>query len=147
MAWNPLTKLKETFGKTSRSEGQGAPPAKAASTAQVAEALKDAPPADLKELEKKGMLGQFFRHWKNPAFLKQLKTLAGRMQADGVNVKDSAAVKKWVEEHKKEIEAGRFEAPQEAAALPTFHKEGPGVGRNDPCSCGSGKKYKKCCGR
>jgi len=23
----------------------------------------------------------------------------------------------------------------------------PGVGRNDPCPCGSGKKYKKCCGR
>ena len=22
----------------------------------------------------------------------------------------------------------------------------PGVGRNDPCPCGSGKKYKKCCG-
>jgi SEC-C motif domain protein len=21
------------------------------------------------------------------------------------------------------------------------------IGRNDPCSCGSGKKYKKCCGR
>ena len=21
------------------------------------------------------------------------------------------------------------------------------VGRNDPCSCGSGKKYKKCCGK
>ncbi|MBQ4354625.1 MAG: SEC-C domain-containing protein, partial [Clostridia bacterium] len=20
------------------------------------------------------------------------------------------------------------------------------VGRNDPCPCGSGKKYKKCCG-
>ena len=25
--------------------------------------------------------------------------------------------------------------------------EGPRVGRNDPCPCGSGKKYKKCCGR
>ena len=24
---------------------------------------------------------------------------------------------------------------------------GPKVGRNDPCPCGSGKKYKKCCGR
>ena len=24
---------------------------------------------------------------------------------------------------------------------------GPRVGRNDPCPCGSGKKYKKCCGR
>lgn len=23
---------------------------------------------------------------------------------------------------------------------------GPKVGRNDPCTCGSGKKYKKCCG-
>ncbi len=30
-----------------------------------------------------------------------------------------------------------------------YHKkEGePKVGRNDPCPCGSGKKYKKCCGR
>ncbi len=25
--------------------------------------------------------------------------------------------------------------------------EGPKVGRNEPCSCGSGKKFKKCCGR
>ncbi|HNI57821.1 MAG TPA: SEC-C metal-binding domain-containing protein [Elusimicrobiota bacterium] len=21
------------------------------------------------------------------------------------------------------------------------------IGRNDPCPCGSGKKYKKCCGK
>lgn len=26
-----------------------------------------------------------------------------------------------------------------------FRHEGPKVGRNDPCPCGSGKKYKKCC--
>ena len=24
---------------------------------------------------------------------------------------------------------------------------GEKVGRNDPCPCGSGKKYKKCCGK
>jgi preprotein translocase subunit SecA len=24
--------------------------------------------------------------------------------------------------------------------------KGDKVGRNDPCPCGSGKKYKKCCG-
>ncbi len=24
-------------------------------------------------------------------------------------------------------------------------REGPKLGRNDPCSCGSGKKFKKCC--
>ena len=27
------------------------------------------------------------------------------------------------------------------------HYDGPKVGRNDPCPCGSGKKFKKCCGR
>jgi uncharacterized protein YecA (UPF0149 family) len=25
-------------------------------------------------------------------------------------------------------------------------KTGKKIGRNDPCPCGSGKKYKKCCG-
>jgi preprotein translocase subunit SecA len=28
----------------------------------------------------------------------------------------------------------------------TVVREGEKVGRNDPCPCGSGKKYKKCCG-
>ncbi len=28
----------------------------------------------------------------------------------------------------------------------TFRRTEPKVGRNDPCSCGSGKKFKKCCG-
>ena len=28
-----------------------------------------------------------------------------------------------------------------------FRRETPKVGRNDPCPCGSGKKYKKCCGK
>lgn len=27
------------------------------------------------------------------------------------------------------------------------HHNKPKVGRNEPCPCGSGKKYKKCCGR
>ena len=28
-----------------------------------------------------------------------------------------------------------------------YRREEPKIGRNDPCCCGSGKKYKKCCGR
>lgn len=33
------------------------------------------------------------------------------------------------------------------ALRPTaYRRPGPKVGRNDPCPCGSGKKYKKCCG-
>ena len=35
---------------------------------------------------------------------------------------------------------------KDLAAPPARH-EGPRVGRNDPCPCGSGKKHKKCCGK
>lgn len=34
----------------------------------------------------------------------------------------------------------------EQVAGPPVRRETPKIGRNDPCSCGSGKKYKKCCG-
>jgi len=60
-------------------------------------------------------------------------------------------------------EVSRFEKPEEQAAIEPAHRFGPPqpvstapsikphpkvkVGRNDPCPCGSGKKYKKCCGR
>ena len=36
---------------------------------------------------------------------------------------------------------------EEAPVQITFHREMPKVGRNDLCPCGSGKKYKKCCGQ
>ena len=35
----------------------------------------------------------------------------------------------------------------EQARVETYKREEPKVGRNDPCPCGSGKKYKKCCGK
>src|ERR1700751_3202837 len=31
--------------------------------------------------------------------------------------------------------------------IPAVRRETPKVGRNDPCPCGSGKKFKNCCGR
>ena len=37
-------------------------------------------------------------------------------------------------------------AKEDAAEQP-FVRDGRKVGRNDPCSCGSGKKYKQCCGK
>ena len=36
--------------------------------------------------------------------------------------------------------------PQQGSAQP-FVREGPKLGRNDPCWCGSGKKYKQCHGK
>jgi preprotein translocase subunit SecA len=44
----------------------------------------------------------------------------------------------------------RAAAPREASGgtddVQTVRRQGPKVGRNDPCPCGSGKKYKKCHG-
>ena len=34
----------------------------------------------------------------------------------------------------------------QAMRVETVRRDGPKVGRNDPCTCGSGKKYKLCCG-
>ncbi|MCD4701561.1 MAG: preprotein translocase subunit SecA [Candidatus Aegiribacteria sp.] len=43
--------------------------------------------------------------------------------------------------------AGSVQEPQRRGGKPvTIVRENPKVGRNDPCPCGSGKKYKKCCG-
>ncbi|OGR95978.1 MAG: hypothetical protein A2V88_17175 [Elusimicrobia bacterium RBG_16_66_12] len=93
-----------------------------------------------------GMMGAFLRKWKDPAFVKQLRVLASHMQKDGVDVKDMNAVKAWLEKNKERVEKGDFE---EVASKPgeTFVKTGPEIGRNDPCHCGSGKKFKKCHGR
>ncbi len=39
------------------------------------------------------------------------------------------------------------QASQAGTRARTVQRKQPKVGRNDPCPCGSGKKYKKCCGK
>ena len=49
-----------------------------------------------------------------------------------------------------DVFASMMSRPGAAAAMNRMampHAPSPTVGRNDPCPCGSGKKYKKCCGR
>ena len=104
------------------------------------------PPGLADDPKAQGMMGAFYRKWKDPAFLKQLRTLAAHMQREGVDIKDMKAVQAWIEKNKDRIEKG--ELNEEPAGKPgeTFVKTGPEVGRNDPCHCGSGKKFKKCHG-
>ena len=80
---------------------------------------------------------------------------------------EPAPVEDAVEEGNAPAEAPQQEAPKAKPTLSLRHKENddlaysgsqttdagnqpakakPRVGRNDPCPCGSGKKYKKCCG-
>ena len=46
----------------------------------------------------------------------------------------------------KEADGWKFEDGELVGEKPTTREE-PKIGRNDPCPCGSGKKYKKCCGK
>ncbi len=46
----------------------------------------------------------------------------------------------------KESDGWKFEDGELVGETPIVREE-PKIGRNDPCPCGSGKKFKKCCGR
>jgi len=60
------------------------------------------------------------------------------------NIQNSADVTTTIREKGKSV----FDRMTENQSGPTTQaKAGPKIGRNDPCPCGSGKKYKKCCGR
>ena len=45
------------------------------------------------------------------------------------------------------VDNGQMMANSDSDVDRTVRNEGPKVGRNDPCPCGSGKKYKNCCGK
>jgi hypothetical protein len=149
--WNP-------FKKQENQPQPAAPDHKSASSAKTVappkhpgKEEKTSEPGLPKELADsplaKGMMGKFYRMWKNPAFLKQLRTLSAHMAKEGVDIKNMEAVKAWLEKNKDGIESGKFnDLPLDGPKPQTFVKTGPDVGRNDPCTCGSGKKYKKCCG-
>ncbi|WP_444919711.1 preprotein translocase subunit SecA [Microbulbifer sp. CnH-101-G] len=66
---------------------------------------------------------------------------------------DELEQRRLEEQRKQQLELQHAEAsalpesePQQQAA-PTPERRGPKVGRNDPCPCGSGKKYKQCHGK
>ena len=65
-----------------------------------------------------------------------------RKQARNLTFNDpGAAPTAFAKAERPEAHGGEGAGPQ------TVKREGPKVGRNDPCPCGSGKKYKKCHGQ
>jgi uncharacterized protein YecA (UPF0149 family) len=45
------------------------------------------------------------------------------------------------------FEAQRLLGMEPLGNLSTFRRSMPKIGRNEPCPCGSGKKFKQCCGK
>ena len=54
--------------------------------------------------------------------------------------------KEFQRKKQKELEHARMAGGGDASSAPQQRRVGEKVGRNDPCPCGSGKKYKKCHG-
>jgi len=75
------------------------------------------------------------RAGRDPARWGMAKTLMMAAQAEGVDPLDSLQMDDFIERWN-----------QRAAHQPVEQRRATKIGRNQPCPCGSGKKYKRCCG-
>lgn len=112
-----------------------AAPAAPAKEKPVAERTDDELAAELDK-----MSPQILAQAKDPQMRALIIGIYRKMLVDGVNIHDDKEVKKWMKKHPEVLQGG------ETVKVETVRREEPKVGRNDPCPCGSGKKYKKCCG-
>jgi hypothetical protein len=94
-------------------------------------------------------------HSQDPRRLGMAKGVVMQAKAEGVDPTDEAAFNRFVRDYNLR-QMAMHEIMEDVAAeeddpldLPghTIVNAQPKIGRNDPCPCGSGKKYKKCCGR
>jgi preprotein translocase subunit SecA len=76
-------------------------------------------------------------------FVSLMMRVAARAQ-----VEETQRLQRQMAQRQRNIVEGRGGANGEVAkaAPKPAARQGPRVGRNDPCPCGSGKKYKKCHG-
>lgn len=82
------------------------------------------------------------------ALLHPMKTL-GANETLGLSRDELSALKQSILPNLRKLfehfEEQRKLSAKHQGASTTISHSGPKVGRNDPCPCGSGKKYKKCC--
>lgn len=125
--WNPFKKKEETAAAP-------AEPAKNGKKESIEERI---------EREIDSLPSMIKSKLQDPTIKKRFIDIAKRMEKDGVDFKSIRQMKKWMKNHEAELRAENGTAP---AKVETVVHQGPKIGRNDPCPCGSGKKYKKCCG-
>ena len=103
---------------------------------EQAEILKEEYPGFYKKLE------DFIRRLgteKNQIYLKDSLLKTYRRLADGFELG------LYYEKYPQEREKARGTVISDGTAEEPYVREGRKIGRNDPCPCGSGKKYKHCC--
>lgn len=83
---------------------------------------------------------QILAQAKAPGQKELIISIYRKMLVAGVDINDDKEVRKWMQKHPEVLQGG------ETIKIETVRRDAPKVGRNDLCPCGSGKKYKKCCG-
>ncbi len=117
----------------------------------------------LRWLESEGILANTFslvetiRGWAdtivangmNPQYWGMAKSFAMQARADGVDTQDEQAMQRYIAEYNLRRMERKLSAQPDIRDLSPpmpIVEQLPKIGRNAPCPCGSGRKYKKCCG-
>ena len=157
MAWDFIKKLvgnKEAAAKAAaqppaEKAAQAPAPAPAAAKKTASAPVQQAPAREKSPAEKTDdelaeelnkISPQILAQAKAPQQRDLIISIYRKMLIAKVDINDDKAVKKWMQKHPEVLQGG------DVVKVEPVRREAPKVGRNDPCSCGSGKKHKKCCG-
>ena len=80
------------------------------------------------------------------AFENMLSSLSGVAKTSGPDQTGGSGFDRFSGPPSSSDQSQTSEAPEIPKVATPVVRDAPKVGRNDPCPCGSGKKYKKCCG-
>jgi len=86
----------------------------------------------------------------NPALWGMAKSLYMQAKAEGVDIADEESMQGFISGYNRRLSYNNRpdDDTDTVNLMPTLPivEHSPKIGRNQPCPCGSGKKYKKCCG-
>lgn len=105
-------------------------------------------------LKSDGLAVQLEKDLADPSNYSMAKSIFMQGKMGGYDMSSEADVAEFIAAYNQSLRAETSAAPQQSVpreepvlrTLP-LTREHEKVGRNDPCPCGSGKKFKKCCGR
>jgi hypothetical protein len=85
----------------------------------------------------------------DPKYWGMAKSFTMQAKADGVDIGNQEAVQRYIAEYNRPLSqmnlSDQLEPRDFTPPIPMV-EQSPKIGRNHPCPCGSGKKYKNCCG-
>jgi hypothetical protein len=124
-----------------QSQAEAMPPAdpqREAETKRAVRELLDCLPKDVLDELNSGAIDL-----KDPAFLDGLMDHVSRLSL--ASPRSGQRILGKIIKLKKLIARSLRESDPEVAVSSTVKSTGQHIGRNDPCGCGSGRKYKQCC--